>query len=113
MSITEPSQLEVIADYVLNNRLINYLYRSYIDSLGLKGNETVLDFGSGSGAGSRHIAMILSQGNGRLTCLDTSHRWMRIARKRMRSYPNVEYIVGDIRDKVQQECYDIVYIHFY
>ena len=45
----------------------------YMNQLGIRGNETILDFGYGSGAGSRHLAKKLYQSNGHLTCVDNMH----------------------------------------
>ncbi len=101
---------------ILLDKLINILgssvYSSYIKNLGLKGDESVLDFGSGSGAGSRHIAKILSKG-GYLTCVDISNDWTQIAKRRMKNYNNVEYKVGDILNMdININSYDAVFIHY-
>jgi ubiquinone/menaquinone biosynthesis C-methylase UbiE len=47
-----------LIDELGNNRVFSFIYKKYINQIGLEGNETVLDFGSGSGAGSRHLAKI-------------------------------------------------------
>ena len=64
-----------IIDEFGNNRLFSFLYKNYIRTLNLKGNERVLDFGSGSGAGSKHLAKILQKSGGHITCIDISKYW--------------------------------------
>ena len=39
----------------------HFLYNPYFKTFGLKGNESVLDFGCGGGAGSRCLARICEQ----------------------------------------------------
>jgi len=73
------------------------LYYPYYRTFGLKGNERVLDFGCGGGAGSRCLANLLSK-DGYLTCVDVSSYWIRRARKRLEKYSNVECKLGDIRE---------------
>ena len=66
--------------------------------MGLRGDERVLDYGSGSGAAARHLAKRLQAGGGRLTCMDVSARWQAVIRKVLRGYPDVEFRLGDVRD---------------
>lgn len=81
-----PGLLDLLSDALLQHGLARRLYSGYADSLGLQGNEKVLELGCGSGALSRHIASRLSQGS-RLTCLDTSKAWIEVARRRLRGSP--------------------------
>lgn len=73
------------------------LYNSYFNTFGLKGNERVLDFGCGGGAGSRCLASLLLK-EGHLTCVDVSGYWIAKAKNRLEEYSNVECKVGDIRE---------------
>jgi ubiquinone/menaquinone biosynthesis C-methylase UbiE len=101
-----------LADTIFSNWLANGLYKKYIYSLGLEGDENVLDFGSGSGAGSRHFARILSENGGQLTCLDTSKPWMKTAMRRLNKYSNVRFITDDIRNAdIPNRSFDIISIH--
>ncbi|MBE5993998.1 MAG: hypothetical protein E7247_16625 [Paenibacillaceae bacterium] len=50
------SLLYRLIDDLGNNRLFSFIYKRHINQLGIEGNETILDFGSGSGAGSKHLA---------------------------------------------------------
>jgi len=87
-------------------------YKRYVDSFGLAGNEMVLDYGSGWGRISQHIAERLSHGNGHLTCVDVSKVWMETIQKRLKKYDNVDYKLGDIAAlHVADGVYDIVVVH--
>jgi ubiquinone/menaquinone biosynthesis C-methylase UbiE len=72
-----------------------FLYNKYFSTFGLKGNETVLDFGCGGGTGSIRLARLLNR-EGRLICLDTSTYWTEKARKRLRNFNNADVIKGNI-----------------
>jgi SAM-dependent methyltransferase len=111
-----PDRMYLLFDALLNSRIGTALlpiYRRYIYGLGLTGSERVLEFGSGSGIASRHLADILMRGGGRLTCVDLSKRMTDTARKRLRKYPNVEIKVGDIRSLDIEDCaYGVAIVHF-
>ena len=88
-------------------------YKRYVDSFGLAGNELVLDYGSGSGRISRHIAERLLSGEGHLTCVDVSKVWMETIQRRLKKYPNVDYELGDLATlAITDNAYDIVVVHF-
>lgn len=113
MSFEKPNLIERFMHVFFMNRLFSFIYRKYADSLGLKGNEKVLDFGSGSGALSKHIAPILLKGGGQLTCIDISEIWIPIAKKWLKKYPNVEFKLGDIsRLNIEEGSFDVIVIHF-
>jgi ubiquinone/menaquinone biosynthesis C-methylase UbiE len=87
-----------------------FKYRPYFKTLGLKGNEKVLDFGCGGGIGSRSLLKFLNQ-QGHLTCVDASNFWIDKARKRLKKYSNVECLVGDIRElDIADSAFDIILI---
>ncbi len=113
MSFREPSNTEVFLSLFLGRSFLNSFYGKYVESFGLKGNEMVLDYGSGSGVLARHIARRLMKGNGRLTCVDISEVWMKTIRKALKKYPNVEFKLGDISFlDLPNESYDVIVIHF-
>ena len=88
-------------------------YKRYVDSFGLAGNEVVLDYGSGSGRISRHIAERLLSGEGHMTCVDVSKVWMETIQKRLKKYPNVDYKLGDLAAcDITDSAYDFVVVHF-
>jgi ubiquinone/menaquinone biosynthesis C-methylase UbiE len=116
MDFENPDFKHLFFDAIFNNEIVSNiipLYKRYVGSLGLTGAETILEFGSGTGGASRHLAKILRKGNGHLICVDTSNALTRIARKRLRKYDNVEFKVGDIRQLAAADtsC-DGVFIHF-
>jgi ubiquinone/menaquinone biosynthesis C-methylase UbiE len=83
-------------------------YNPYFKTFGLKGNETVLDFGCGGGIGSRCLANLLDKG-GHLTCIDVSHYWMARARKRLDKYSNVDCKLGDIgKLDIPDSSFDVI-----
>jgi ubiquinone/menaquinone biosynthesis C-methylase UbiE len=84
------------------------LYNSYFKTFGLKGNENILDFGCGGGAGSRCLTKLLRKG-GHLTCVDVSNYWIEMARKRLKKYSNVECKSGDIRElNIPDYSFDVI-----
>lgn len=93
--------------------IIAPLYHRYVLSLPLQGSETVLDFGSGSGILSRHLADRLAKGGGHLTCVDISSRWMAVIRKTLRRFTNVSYRLGHISQvDLPDASFDAVLIHY-
>lgn len=113
LSNQNPSMLYRLIDSWGNNHIWGFIYKNYIRQLGFEGNERILDFGSGSGAGSRHLAQLLQKRGGRLTCCDISEYWMNVAQKRLKKYKNVEFERGQLTElHLKQSSFDIVYIHF-
>lgn len=97
----------------LANVVLRHYYSRHVKRLGLKGDGHILDFGSGSGACSRHLARFLDPDGGRLTCVDISVPLTAIARKRMREYENVEFLTGDLLTLALPEgTFDAVHIHY-
>lgn len=108
----EPNALELLIT-ALAGRLFVSIYRDYIDRLNLRGNERVLDFGSGGGTPARMIAERLLVGGGTLTCVDVSERWMRLLERRLRRFPNVKYYLGPIAEQpIPPQSQEIVLVHF-
>lgn len=108
----EPSSFEVFITVAVGN-LFGGTYKEYCDRLGLRGDERVLDFGSGAGTPARYLAQTLARGGGHLTCVDISHGWIQVAQKRLKKYPNVEFHVGDIGDlHLPSASFDAVFLHF-
>jgi ubiquinone/menaquinone biosynthesis C-methylase UbiE len=86
------------------------LYNPYFKTFGLRGDEQILDFGCGGGAGSRCLRNILKQ-NGHLTCVDISNYWIKRATKRLREYPDVSCLAGDIRKlDLTDKSFDVINI---
>lgn len=103
-----PSVLFVLEDALKGLIGGPLLYYPYFKAFGLKGDEKVLDFGCGGGAGSRCLLKFLNQ-HGHLTCVDTSNFWVDKAKKRLDKYSNVECRAGDIRElDIPDSVFDIV-----
>ena len=95
------------------NGVLGPLYGKYVSQMGLRGDERVLDYGSGSGAAARHLARRLEAGGGRLTCVDISERWQAGTAVAAQAYPDVELCCGDIRTLDLPEAgYDVVLVHW-
>lgn len=105
-----PSTLFVLEDVLKGLIGGPLLYNPYFRTFGLRGNEKVLDFGCGGGAGSRCLAKLLKEG-GHLTCIDMSHYWIKRAARRLKGYPNVECVAGDIRGlEIPDHSFDVISI---
>jgi 2-polyprenyl-3-methyl-5-hydroxy-6-metoxy-1,4-benzoquinol methylase len=86
------------------------LYNRYFKTFGLSGNEKILDFGCGGGAGSRCLAELLDNG-GHLTCVDISRYWIDKANRRLKGYTNIESLAGDIRElDIPENSFDVISI---
>jgi len=107
----EPNRL-LAAFQAFTYRIISHTYyRPYIESLGLRGDERVLEYGSGPGAMSKLLAQALP--NGHLTCVDISRVWMGYMKKVAGKYQNIDLMHGDIADlDIPAESYDAVFIHY-
>jgi ubiquinone/menaquinone biosynthesis C-methylase UbiE len=108
-----PTLLYKLIDSLGNYRFFSFIYKSYIKTLPINGNETILDFGSGSGAGSKHLAKILSKEGGKLFCVDISEYWMKVAKKRLSKFKNVKFLIGQLPDlNFKNKSFDIIYIFY-
>jgi ubiquinone/menaquinone biosynthesis C-methylase UbiE len=112
MRFTEPSPLKVFFT-VLGGYVNSRSYKRYVEGLGPTGNEWVLDYGSGSGRITHHIAERLAPEGGHLTCVDISAVWMDVVKKRLKRYSNVDFKLGDIASlDIPDGAYDVVVVHF-
>lgn len=113
MSFKEPNFIHVGLLFFAAVIIGRPIYRKLINNLDLKGDERVLDFGSGPGAASKYIAHDLLKGNGQLTCVDISKVWIGIIKKRLKKYSNVEFKLGDISETdIEVGSYDVILINF-
>ena len=103
-----PSTLFILEDKLKGLLGGPLLYNPYFKTFGLKGNESVLDFGCGGGTGSRCLANLLSK-DGHLTCVDLSNHWIAKASKRLGKYSNVDCKSGDIRElDIPDSSFDVI-----
>jgi len=108
VNFDNPSFLFVLEDSMKNLIGEPLLYKPYFTTFGLKGDETVLDFGCGGGVGSRCLLKFLTR-QGYLTCVDISNFWIDKATRRLKKYANVECKSGDIRElDIPESAYDVV-----
>lgn len=110
MSIEKPRLVDRLDD-ILIRIFAGFVYKPYIDSLKLKGNEKVLEFGCGSGNLSKFVINKLSN-KGFLTCIDNSNYWLSKAKTKLNRYKNIEFRLGDITKLNLKFCYDIAIIHY-
>jgi SAM-dependent methyltransferase len=112
MNYYEPPPLEVKLTLGLGLTLLRPYYRSFARKLNLQGHEQVLDFGSGSGVCSRHIAARLDKG-GQLHCVDVSRIWQIVIRRRLWRYDHVVYHCGSIgKLDLPDHSFDVILSHF-
>ena len=112
MSITEPSKIE-IAFVLLASRLTRRSrYQEFIDEIGLKGGEHVLDFGAGWGDNTYYIAKSLNE-QGKVTALDVSKQWQAVAKKRLKEFHNIDFINSDIRSSsLPNGSFDVIVVSY-
>lgn len=109
----EPGRAEILESRLIMNGLLSGFYRRYVDEMGLRGDERVLDYGSGGGAAARHLAKRLEAGGGHLTCMDVSVRWQGVVKRVLRAHTNVEYRLGDVRAlALPAGGFDVVVVHW-
>jgi ubiquinone/menaquinone biosynthesis C-methylase UbiE len=105
----EPNFLHRLACGVLARQLGYGMYRRYVVGLGLTGSERVLEIGQGSGALSRFLAPRCVQ----LLCVDLSSVWLTTARRKLRRFKNIEYMLGDVTKlPLANQSFDAVVVHF-
>jgi SAM-dependent methyltransferase len=109
---TEPSALALLGYRRIYDPLRARYLRSLVASLGLDGTERVLDFGSGPGSEADYLARALDRG-GHVTCLDVSPTWLAEARRRLRRFDNVDFLLGSApAAALPAAAFDIVLAHY-
>ena len=113
LDFDNPKGLAFLLFKLKGHWLYSPLYGKFADWVELAGGEHVLDFGCGTGALSRHIAPMLRRGGGKLTCMDASEPMLAVARKSLKRFGDINYIVGSYEDLAQVEGrFDVITIHF-
>lgn len=97
----------------LDSCLVKYLarfnYRDYVERMGLKGNEEILEVGCGEGNLSRFLAGKLPLG--KLVCIDKSKYWVERAKKNLMNLRNVKFKAKSILT-FSGENFDAIIIHY-
>ena len=112
MSITQPSRAEVAFVLLASRITRRSRYQRFIEGIGLKGEENVLDFGAGWGDNTYYIAKSLN-GKGRVTALDVSEEWQTVAKKRLKEFHNIDFIRSDIRSSpLPNGSFDVIVVSY-
>ena len=110
--VPDPGGLEVLLTRLMLHGVMSGTYKKWVTSIGLRGDERVLDYGSGSGAVARHLVKVLEAGGGHLTCVDISPAWQAALRKTLAGCA-VEYALGDVRRlELPAGSFDVVAMHW-
>ena len=100
---------EKLDDYFV--RCLAYFnYRDYVNRMKLRGDEKVLEVGSGGGNLSRFLAKRLSKG--KLICIDNSAYWINKTRNRLKGYKNIGFKIEDILNLNIVNYFDVVVFHY-
>jgi ubiquinone/menaquinone biosynthesis C-methylase UbiE len=112
MAYAEPGRLQVMAETLMLNGLLSRMYSSYVESMGLSGNERVLELGPGSGAATKHLAPRLRE-RGQLTEVDITRAWVERLRRRYGNGAWIDYVCADVRQSpLEPGSSDIVLVHW-
>ncbi|MBN1858624.1 class I SAM-dependent methyltransferase [Candidatus Bipolaricaulota bacterium] len=110
MDFVNPPAMFVFVDGLLAPRIFPLFYRSFASSVALNGDETVLEFGGGSGGISERLAGRLKRGS--LTCMDICPPMLEIAKRRLRRFPQARCLLGRIENlDLETGSLDVVVIH--
>ena len=108
---SKPGSLNLYMQQALRPISKRYLYASYVNELPLKNNDRILEFGSGIGAMAELLAKKLD--DGQLTCIDISNRYLSLAQRNLKDYPNVSFLKGRLVDvELNDDVFDAVNVHF-
>lgn len=107
----EPSRLEVLLTSCVGNTLLRTYYRKFIANLDIHENDRILDFGCGCGILAKGMAKKLE--TGMLTYTDVSKTWLKVAKKRLRTYSNAEgFQMNEFNGKIGNGEFDKIVVHF-
>jgi ubiquinone/menaquinone biosynthesis C-methylase UbiE len=108
-----PPLARIIEEELLDFRIRSrFFHPAYVSTLGLTGTERVLEFGSGGGCLSRALAGVLSL-DGSLSCVEISPYWIMKAQQRLKAYPFIEFLQGEITHlNLPENHFDAAIIHF-
>ncbi|MDF2545985.1 MAG: Methyltransferase type 12 [Anaerosolibacter sp.] len=109
--VFKPSKLEILLTESLGYTLLQRYYTNFVTYLGIKGNEKVLDYCSGSGFIAKRVAHRLN--DGQLIYGDISSRWLKLAEKKLWKYKLAKgLLIHDFTDQIEEGGYDKIIIHY-
>jgi ubiquinone/menaquinone biosynthesis C-methylase UbiE len=112
MSIVNPTRFQVSLILFLSRIGRRFIYPKFIDEIGLGGGENVLDFGAGWGDNEYYIAQKLTAG-GRVTALDVSEKWQAVAKRRLRMFHNIDFVLSDVRSSsLMDGSFDVIVVSY-
>lgn len=103
-----PSRLFIWLFSVGNFFRSDSYYKQLLENMKLTGNESVLDFGSGTGYLAKKLAPKL-QPDGNLTCIDVSNKLISHVQNKLKKYSNISYYSGEIiNQSIPDQSYDFI-----
>ncbi|HEY3420800.1 MAG TPA: class I SAM-dependent methyltransferase [Methanomassiliicoccales archaeon] len=112
MSITSPTKFQISIILFFSRIGRRFIYPRFVEEMGLKGGENVLDFGSGWGDNEYYIAPKLNTG-GRVTAMDVSEEWQEVAKNRLRMFHNVDFMLSDVRtSSLKDGSFDVIVVSY-
>jgi ubiquinone/menaquinone biosynthesis C-methylase UbiE len=112
MSITHPGKIRIAFILLVTRLSRRFIYRKFVEEIGLKGEEYVLDFGAGWGDNTYYIAKSLNE-KGKVTALDVSEEWQTVAKRRLKKFNNIDFIQSDIRSSTLPDgSFDVIVVHY-
>ena len=90
LSFSNPSKLLVWGYGLLCPSFGRKFYKMLVNILQLRGDEHILDFGSGAGVLAKKVIKMLNE-EGQLTCLDISPTFLNKARRKLHKYNNANF----------------------
>jgi ubiquinone/menaquinone biosynthesis C-methylase UbiE len=103
--------MEIIITWIAMRAVGRSVYEKFANKLGLKGGETVLDFGCGLGTVAHYTVQLIPAG--KLVCADISTQRLEQCKKQLRKFGNVEY-KNFLTDKTPfpDGTFDVIYCHY-
>ena len=112
MSVNNPTVFDVALFRFFHNVVAAPAYYLYSRRLNFRDGARVLEFGCGSGALSIFLARRLARCGGHLTCLDVARLWVDATTERLKGFGNVDFLLGDIRDRdIAPDSFDAAIVH--
>ena len=102
-----PSLLFKIED-CLTYKFGSERYKKFIKGIRLKGEEKVIEFGSGGGSLTSYLVKKIPKG--KITCVDISDYFLKKAKKRLKEYKNIEFKKN--LSSLRKNNYDVTIVHF-